>query len=64
MTATESLLPEVFNDFCNKIGHEPTYAVQRMAYLLDHLVGAREHHNGLAKISQGLAAARNLNCLR
>jgi hypothetical protein len=27
-------------------------------------LGSLRHHNSLAKISQGLAAARNLNCLR
>jgi len=27
MTATESLLPEIINDFFNKICHKPTYAV-------------------------------------
>jgi hypothetical protein len=40
MTATESLLPEIINDFFNKICHEPTYAVQQIWSLLDQLVGS------------------------
>jgi hypothetical protein len=34
MTATESLLPEIINDFFNKIGQKRT-----LAELLDHFVG-------------------------
>ena len=29
-------------DFCNKICHKPTYAVQQTKWLFDHLVGAGE----------------------
>jgi hypothetical protein len=29
-------------DFCNNIGHEQTYALQRNGPLLDHLVGAQQ----------------------
>jgi hypothetical protein len=32
----------LLSDFCNKICHEPTYAVQQTVMLFDHLVGNGE----------------------
>ena len=37
---------ECKKDFCNKICHKETYAVQQMESLLDHLVGADEDRRG------------------
>jgi hypothetical protein len=44
MTATESLLPEIINDFFNKICQLRTHAVHKAlkkwrGNLLDHLIG-------------------------
>jgi hypothetical protein len=42
MTATESLLPEIINDFFNKICHERTHA---STLSFDHFIGS-QHQAG------------------
>jgi len=41
MTATESLLPEIINDFFNKICHKQTHAVQQSTLSFDHFIGSQ-----------------------
>jgi len=50
MTATESLLPEIINDFFNKICQKQTHALQQ-AGLFDHLVGSQQYGGGIVRMS-------------